>query len=208
MNDVRLRAATVTAVFRPHPSLRLRASGQRAAFLDADGWDVDSAFSTVADAADENGRDLITAGAQWRTPLDRPRLFLNYNVRWMAYEENLDQGYFDPDHYVSHLVGFDLSDMIGRHVYWGVGLDTGVQVIDGWNTANAADVHDRVLSYRLLAGLNLGESAALEAYYSRSDLATQTTAGFRSSEGGLRLKFRFGPVLGPAAPARETDERP
>ena len=27
MNDVRLRAATIAVVFRPHPTLRLRASG-------------------------------------------------------------------------------------------------------------------------------------------------------------------------------------
>ena len=81
-----------------------------------------------------------------------------------------------------------------------VGADTGVQVIDGFATANQADVHDIAYAYRLLAGVNVGESASVEAYYWRSDLAAQNAAGYRSTEAGLRFNMRFGPVLGPASP--------
>jgi len=210
MNDVRLRALTVSGIFRPHPTLRLRAGWQRAGFLDEDEWDVDSTFATVPDAGEDNSRLLMTAGASWRTPLRRPGLTLNYGMRWLTYDQDLDHGYFDPDHYMANMAGFDLTDSIGRHVYWSAGMDAGVQVIDGFATPNAADTHDPTFAYRLMAGVNLGESAAIEAYYVRSDLATNATAanGYTSSEGGLRLRFRFGPVLGPAAPDHGSGARP
>ncbi|HKY32820.1 MAG TPA: tetratricopeptide repeat protein [Candidatus Polarisedimenticolia bacterium] len=203
MNDVGIRAATATVIVRPRSSLRFRLMGQRASFTDDDRFDVDSSFTVLDEGGEENSRTLATAGVTWRVPLGRPRLHLSYTARWMSYEEQLDQGYFDPKHYVSHLAGFDLSDSVGRRFYWGAGADAGVQVIDG-GFAGMADTHDNVLSVRLLAGFNLGESLAIEAYHSRSDLAAQTAAGFRSIEAGLRLKLRFGPVLGPAAPGRGT----
>lgn len=195
MNDVGMRAAMVTTIFRPHSSLQLRLSGQKATFTDGSGRDTNALFQTVPDTSDDNNRDLVTAVARWRVPLSRPRIFLNYGFRWMSYQRDLDLGYFDPDHFVSNTAGFDLSDTIGPHFYWGAGIDVGYQRV---NDAN----EDDVLSYRVLAGFNIGQSASIETYYARSDLAAQSASGFRYTDAGIRLKFRFGQVLGPTAPDR------
>jgi len=120
----------------------------------------------------------------------------------MSYARNLDLGYFDPDRYASSIAGLDISDTIGRHVYWGGGLDAGGQSITRIRGGGAT--HNDVLSYRLLAGLNVGEGASVEAWYARSDVALQSTTGFKSSEGGVRLVIKFGSSLGPAAPVRRS----
>ncbi len=180
-NDVGIRAATLTTLFAPHESLQLSLVGQKATFTDRGPID--------------NHRDMVTAGATWRTPLSRPHLSLKYDFRWMQYDETLDEGYFNPGHFVSNTIGFDLSDSIGRHFYWGGGMDYGFQRINDGDD-------DTVLGYRLLAGLNLGSSVSAEAYYAHSDLALQSTSGFTSTEAGVRLKFRFGSPLGPAAPRK------
>ncbi|HET6372637.1 MAG TPA: tetratricopeptide repeat protein [Candidatus Polarisedimenticolia bacterium] len=198
MNDVGIRSGTLTTIFRPHPSLRLRLTGQKAVFTDARDLEVGSTllFDPNGPEPDgNNGRDLVTAGAAWRLPLKRPKLMLNYNFRWMSYDQNLDQGYFDPDHFILHTAGFDISDTIGKHFYWGGGADRGIQRI------NDAD-NDDVFGYRVLAGVNIGSSLSVEGYYSRTDSAAQTTAGFKSTDAGLRVKMRFGHPLGPAAPAK------
>ncbi len=214
MNDVGIRAGTLTAVFRPHASVRLRLTGQKAAFTDDEDVDVDAAFQVSDDAGGDHdrGRDLATGSVTWRLPIRRPRLTLSYNVRWMSYDENLDaskvpirHGYFDPERYVSNLLGVDLSDTFGPHVYWGAGADRGRQEIDAAGEADPGeedDVRDDVLGYRLLAGFNIGQSLALEAYFSRTDHALQAAAGFRSTDAGIRLRLRFGSTLGPAAPER------
>jgi len=186
-NDVGIRAATLTTLFAPHESVQLSLVGQKARF--------------TSEGPVDNDRDMVAAGATWHTPLSRPRLHLKYDFRWMRYDETLDEGYFDPEHFVSNTVGFDLSDSIGRHVYWGGGMDYGFQRInDGDN--------DTVLGYRILAGLNIGSSTSVEAYYAHSDLALQSTSGFTSTEAGVRLKFRFGSPLGPAAPRTDVVARP
>ncbi len=208
MNDIGIRAATLETIFRPHGSVELRALGQKATFTDDDDRDVDSSFQIVADpnqfldadgevvldSDDDNRRDLAAGSARWTLPLEYPNLSLHYEVRWMSYDMTLDHGYFDPEHFVSNLVGFDASDTIGRRFYWGIGASRGIQRIE--------EEDDDVFGYRLLAGVNIGESASIEGYYSRSDLALNSPAGFRSTHAGIRLRFKFGDVLGPAAPER------
>lgn len=196
MNDVGIRAATLTTIFRPHASLRLRLTGQRARFTDDSGYDVDHDFLVQTEDGRENHRGLIGAGASWRVPLHRPSLFLNYSYRRLHYEENLDHGYFDPDKYASHIAGFDLSDTIGPHFYWGGGFDRGVQLV---NHSRWTDV----LGYRLLAGVNIASTVSAEAWYARSDHALTSATGFKSTEGGIRVKVRFGGAMGPAAPVRD-----
>ena len=206
MNDIGIRAATVVAMFRPHSSVQLRVLGQKAELTDNDDFDVDSSFQIVTDPNqfvddegrvvldddDDNERDMAIGSATWTTPLERPRLLLNYELRWMSYDMTLDHGYFDPEHFVSNTAGLDLSDTIGRHFYWGAGASRGIQRIN--------DEDDDVFGYRLLAGFNIGENISIEGYYARTDLALQSATGFKSTHAGIRLKFKFGHVLGPAAP--------
>lgn len=199
MNDVGIQAATVTTIFRPHHSVRLRVTGQKARFTDDGAFDVDSDFLVVPDANQDNRRDLLLAGATWRLPLGRPSLSLRYDLRWMSYAHDLDQGYFDPSDYLSNTVGFDLSDKIGKHFYWGGGMDRGAQAI---KRSGSGTAHNDVLNYRLLSGVNLSERASLEAYFAHSGLALQAASGFKSTEGGVRLVIRFGGSMGPAEPAR------
>jgi len=200
INDVGIRAATLTALFVPHGSLRLSLMGQKAVFTDDSPADLASNAGTP-EVDDDNRRDLATASATWRVPLDRPNLHLHYDFRWMSYDMTLDHGYFDPEHFVSNTVGFDLSDAIGRHVYWGGGMDYGFQRINDGDD-------DAVIAYRVLAGINIGDGASIEGYYAHSDLALQSTSGFTSTEAGVRLKIRFGSPLGPVAPRPGAAARP
>lgn len=211
MNDIGIRDATLTGIFRPHRTVRIRLIGQKATFTDDDDLDVGSDLVLVTDpndftdiegdvaldSDDDNERDLATAVTTWALPLERPRITLNYELRWMSYDKTLDHGYFDPDHYVANTAGFDLADTIGEVFYWGAGASRGIQRIN--------DEDDDTFSYRLLAGLNMTERASVEAFYSRSDLALSSATGFKSTNAGVRLRIRFGPALGPVLPARAAD---
>ncbi len=203
MNDVGIRSGTIAAYFRPHSGVRLRVAGSRALFTDADDLEVPSTLLVDDPNAIEghrnNGRDLITAGASWKLPVKRPKITLQGNYRWMSYDRDLDQGYFDPDHYWVATGGFDIFDTIGKRFYWSGGIDRGVQVVDRFDARNA---RDDVFAYRLLAGFNIGDSVSVEGYYSRADQAVASAAGFKSTDAGIRLKIKFGQSLGPASPAR------
>jgi tetratricopeptide (TPR) repeat protein len=199
MNDVGIRSATVAAIFRPHSRVRLRVAGGKALFTDADDIEVPSTLLFNDPNAEEhgnNGRDLITAGASWKLPLKRPKITLQGNYRWMSYDHDFDQGYFDPDHYWVATGGFDIFDTIGKSFYWSGGIDRGVQV-------DAQNARDDVFDYRLLAGFNIGDSVSVEGYYSRADQAVASAAGFKSTDAGIRLKIKFGQNLGPASPGRK-----
>ena len=65
-----------------------------------------------------------------------------------------------------------------------------------------------MLGYRILAGVNMTDAASLEAYYARSDSSLAAAAGFKSSEGGVRIRVSFGGSLGPASPAGSGPKRP
>ncbi|HZI93012.1 MAG TPA: tetratricopeptide repeat protein [Patescibacteria group bacterium] len=194
VNDVGIRAATLTTIFRPHPSLKLRLTGQKAEFTDNSAADLASNLGTP-EVDRNNHRALLSAGASWRLPVRAVKITLSCNARWMAYYLDVDHGYFHPDQYLSDSAGFDLSDTIGHNFYWGVGADRGVQRIDH-------NGGDDTFSYRGLAGVNLGDSASFEAYFAHSNSALTTASGFNSTEGGVRLVFKFGATLGPALPAR------
>jgi len=204
MNDVGIQAATLTTIFTPHASVRIRFTGQVARFTDDNSFDVDPLFTVQPDAHRDNRRGLASGSVSWRLPLKRPRVSVHYSARWMSYARDLRQGYFAPDDYLSHIVGFDISDTIGKHVYWGGGLDKGVQRIERFGSNGST--HNDVLSYRLLAGLNFSDRASVEVWHSRSDMALQSASGFKSSEGGIRMVFKFGSALGPASPGRRAPE--
>lgn len=201
MNDIGIEAATLTTIFQPHRLLRLRLTAQKAKFTDDDSYDVDSGFHVLTEDGKDNERDLLSAGASLRLPFQRPAIFLNYNYRRMSYDHDLDQGYFNPQRFLSHEIGFDISDTIGEHFYWGGGFDRGIQWI------NHDDSRD-VLAYRVLAGVNVTDAASIEAYYARSDSSLAAATGFKSSEGGVRVRISFGGSLGPASPTGGGPKRP
>ena len=200
MNDIGIGAVTGVAIFRPHDSLRMSLTGQVARLTDNEDFDVNDAFQAVPESGGDSTRDLAIGSVSWATPLPRPHLTAGYTLRWMSYDQPLDAagdpvtfGYFGPDHFVSNVISLDLADTIGRAFYWGAGADIGLQRVNDQD-------EDDVFGYRFLAGVNVGDAAAIEAYYARTDLAQQTPAGFQSSEGGVRIKLRFGQSLGPASP--------
>jgi hypothetical protein len=72
-------------------------------------------------------------------------------------------------------------------------MDRGMQQVEDFDSTD-------VLDWEVLAGVNIAESLAIEAYYGRSDSAFSSPSGFSSTTGGVRARIRFGHVLGAAAP--------
>jgi len=175
--DVGIGSLTATAIFRPHSRVTVRATGQ------------------VADLTDDNGRQLAGLGVSWQLPLRRPDISVRGGGRWLSYDEDLNNGYFDPDKLIEYTAGFTISDVIGPHFFWSASLDRGIQSVEDFDSTG-------VMDYELLAGVNIGQSVSIEAYYGQSDSALSSPSGFKSTTGGVRARIRFGHEMGAAAPGR------
>jgi hypothetical protein len=142
-----------------------------------------------------DGNRRMTAGANisWRPPLARPHLSGVFDVRYRAYSEDLNHGYFDPQRFDSELLTVAVWDDL-RHgrFYWRVEATIGRQAFDtdASSTLEAGD-GDTVRAFHAMAGVGLGERAAVEAFYSRGDYALQLATGFESTRAGFSFRFRF-----------------
>jgi tetratricopeptide (TPR) repeat protein len=152
-------------------------------------WRVSAGVGT-ADASDGNSRVTADAGFLYRVPVRRVRLQVGYTLRFMDYDEDLDNGYFDPQSFVAHLAQLRVADEYGkRGNYYRLYLDTGVQSF----TIGATDVSgDTVLVAGGTAGFPVAKRMVFEVYAERGDYAATTAAGFESTLIGVRLIWRAG----------------
>jgi Flp pilus assembly protein TadD len=149
-----------------------------------------NAGTAAADYSDGNGRISADAGFLYRLPLRRVRMHVGYAARFMDYDSDLANGYFDAQNFLAHLAQFRVSDEYGkRGNYYRAHLDTGVQSF----TVGGVDVSgDTVLVVGGTAGFSISKRFIFEAYAEYGDYAATTAAGFESTTVGVRLLWRAG----------------
>jgi tetratricopeptide (TPR) repeat protein len=139
--------------------------------------------------SDGNARRGATAGA-WRA--FRPAgttLEVGLEARRLEYDEDLDNGYFDPQRFESLVVELrSRGDVAERRGYWDVRLETGVQSF----TASGNEVSgDWIVAGEAVLGWRLSERVALELRGAHSDYAVQSAGGFDFDKLGLRLRWEW-----------------
>jgi tetratricopeptide (TPR) repeat protein len=166
-NHLRLDALNLRYDWRFHPRWRWRISAQH-------GW-----FS------DGNSRNVASTSVEWRVPVPRPRFRLTYSSRWLSYDQDLDNGYFDPQRFWANLLTASVGgEFLHRALYYSADLTGGFQTFNG-------GTRDSVFGYELLAGWNIARHLAFEATYGRTNYAQQIASGFESHHYGFLLKITF-----------------
>ena len=144
----------------------------------------------VADFSDDNDRVTANAGFMYRVPVRKVTMHVGYTARAMDYDQDLANGYFDPQDFLAHLAQLRVSDEYGdRGNYYRLHLDTGVQSF----TVGGVDVNnDTVLVIGGTVGFPVAKRMTLEAYAEYGDYAATTASGFESTVVGVRLLWRAG----------------
>jgi hypothetical protein len=162
------------------------------------------------DFSDDNSRIHFTAYFlyPWQLPHD-VTIELGYRFRYMDFDENLDNGYFDPSGFVSNLALFNArGPLFSPRWDWAVKLEAGWQSFDqdrntvyrrdrqGEDTPEfpvaGADVsNDEVFGWEVRIGWDALKRLRFEAYYGETDYALQSATGFDSEHWGLLGRYRF-----------------
>ena len=157
----------------------------------------------VTDFSDGNQRLQVDAWALRPFPIAKQTLEVSYRFRWMQYDENLGSGYFDPQGFVSNLLGATLRGKLGTpRVDYALRVEGGLQSfhvddnvveIDGIPQTLPAfeQSNDTVFGWEAKVGWQITEQARVEAYYGRSDYAAQSATGFESAQAGVFFRYRF-----------------
>jgi len=144
----------------------------------------------LASYSDGNARKTAGAALEWRSPRAHPRVSAVLEARWRAFNDDRDNGYFDPLRYDSELltvaIGDDRQD--GR-CYWRLEGTYGRQAF----TLGAAAPHDDTVQGGMaLAGVHFAAGrAAFEASYARSEDALKVASGATHSRTAFSFRYRF-----------------
>ena len=149
--------------------------------------------------SDDNSRLSAGAAVSWNPAL-RVGLSGTFDVAWRSFDEDLNNGYFDPRRFDSELLTVAVWDRYRDGAfYWRVEATYGRQDFEtGAATVTGPGSDDTVQAYYVSAGTTFGSRrVALEAYYADSDYALQLATGFESSRGGFVFRYRFLPEDAP-----------
>jgi tetratricopeptide (TPR) repeat protein len=170
-----ITSAGATAALAPAARLSVRVGLERANFNDG------------------NQRDLRSAWARWAVPLGRPRVGLSLSERFVSYDRATGNGYFTPRTLLASLAGADISDRIGSRLHWSLNATWGLQRVLLFGPVSGpeevADT-DTVRGYHAAAAYDVREDLQVEVYTGSTDLAFEAAAGFRTTEAGVRLRWR------------------
>jgi tetratricopeptide (TPR) repeat protein len=140
-----------------------------------------------AEVSDGNSRVHLSGGFRYRLRSASPRIEAGYRLRYMDYDQNLDNAYFDPSDFRAHIGQLAVNDTFGsnRNSY-NVSLDAGIQsfTLNG----NAID-NDGILVVAGALGLPLSKAFVLDVKVSWGDYAAQTANGFESYT--IRIGLRW-----------------
>jgi tetratricopeptide (TPR) repeat protein len=152
-------------------------------------WRV-HATAGMWDISDGNARTSLDAGAKYLWSIGRTRFETGYVFRYMDYDDDLDNGYFDPSDFTAHLARFRARDRFGKsRAYWDVTLEGGIQ---SFTRGDVEVSDDQVFATRALVGVPVADGVNLELYAMHSDFALQSGSGFESDQFGLRLRWQLG----------------
>ncbi len=157
-----------------------------------DPWSLSARYE-VGDLTDDNTRYNGFLTLKYAFPVRNPSFALAYKFRYLAYDENRDNGYFDPQQFTAHLAHVEVAGTLSdRLFYYNLQMDAGIQNyhFDVNGTREESD-NDRVLGFTGVFGFHIGERASIEFYYNHSDYALQVGTGFESTQAGVQLVMHF-----------------
>lgn len=143
----------------------------------------------LARFSDDNERSDAMLGVWRRWKRDPVNFEIGPVARWMDFDEDLDNGYFDPRDFSSLILQAEARGPFGGSRYY---FELGVEA--GWQsfTIGATKVSgDGVFGGRALLGRWLGDRFAAELYAAYSDYAVESATGFDFTQFGLRLRYRW-----------------
>jgi len=91
-------------------------------------WSVFGDFGTITDGAADNDR-MHAVLRLWR-PFEVGRVVVapRYALRYLSYSENLNDGYFDPQDYISNMAGAEVSGRLrGEALEWSIIAEVGIE---------------------------------------------------------------------------------
>jgi tetratricopeptide (TPR) repeat protein len=157
-----------------------------------DPWSIFARYE-VGDLSDNNARTNGFFTLKYAFPVKNPSFALGYKFRYLAYDENFDNGYFDPQQFTAHLAIVEVSGTLSDQLfYYNLQADAGIQNFHfDLNGVREESDNDRVLGFTGVFGFHIGERASVEFYYNHSDYALQVGTGFESTQSGVRLIVHF-----------------
>jgi hypothetical protein len=173
--DVGLAAGTFTAAWAPASRVGTRLTLQR------------------METTDDNSRNLVAGFVRWAVPLQRPKVGLSWFGRYLSYGDPTlgpENGYFAPDSFLANIGGLEISDRIAGRIGWSVQGTLGLQRVRVLDTSSRNN--DTVRGYYLRASYDVGARVTVEAYFGRTNLALAGPTGFKSTESGVRLRWKTG----------------
>ena len=122
----------------------------------------------------------------WFEPV---KLETGYTFQWADWDQNLGNGYFDPQNFRAHLLRAEVVGPLpiegGR---WEAGVGFGIQ---SFTTAGVAVSNDNVVGLRGRVIVPLTASLTLDVYALWTDYAAGAASGFESRQAGIRLRYQF-----------------
>ena len=92
------------------------------------GWSVTGDIGRITGGVTDN--DRASAWVRFTRPFETGPVTLTprYTFRYLSYGKNLNDGYFDPQSYISNLVGLEVGGRTGGGRFeWSVGGDIGIE---------------------------------------------------------------------------------
>ncbi len=160
-----------------------------------------SGAAGIGGYSDDNSRLSAGASVVWQ-PAIRVGLSGTFDVAYRSFDEDLNNGYFDPLRFDSELLTVAVWDRYRDGAfYWRVEATYGRQDFESdAAAATGPGSDDAVQAFYASAGTTFGSRrVTLEAYYADSDYALQLATGFESSRAGVSFRYRFLPEEAPPA---------
>jgi hypothetical protein len=149
------------------------------------------------DLNDGNARHAADASVYYAWHVGRHTAEAGYALRWLDWEENRNNGYFDPQNLTANVAVGRASGPIRSKGYYDATVEAGFQSFHdpGWPDPPVPpnDVsNDFFVSVYATAGTLLKDSLRLEGYAGYSTFAQQGGEDYRASRLGIRLRWTFG----------------
>ncbi len=147
----------------------------------------------LASYSDSNARRSAGVSLIWAMRSENPGVSAVFESRYLSFNADRDNGYFDPLRYDAELLTVAVwDDYLERRIFWRIEGTFGRQDFETGGAGRIeAETDDTVQAIHARFGLALGARATLEAFYSKSDAALERATGFTASRSGFDLRFRF-----------------
>ena len=137
---------------------------------------------TYADFSDDNNSNELLLALRYALKQENPRINVGYRFRYLDFDHQSFDGYFDPNHFVSNQVFVNPSFEQGR--FRGTAeLFVGYQIFTRYGVSH----NDVVYGGTAVVGYKLTKIFTVEVNVEGGDDALQTAAGFRYYLYGVRL---------------------